>query len=520
VAATAIVRQGPLKDNLEAFKAHQADPDGVVVLARSDSAPGDPATYRVFARDEPTSPGRFLTLGYDQFFALSLHPSEAPLIFPMGLFAVAAHVEVRVQDPIAYLIAAMRDGDDVFAGLRARIARALEGQTERPADALFAELQALGDALERRIAPFEGLQIVRCRFERMEAALAPPAPAHADEEVLAAREATGRAAVGRRYAARRRSGPDEGATFGNVGDISADRAMDPFSPGEQASPLKKRSKPQALVADASAFAPRRFRRETTELVQVLVHRPKDKAQARKAALAADREAIGASADAKLGALAVGTQIEVALDAAGARVKALAGPQRWDGEILTFAFAIEVEAEALGQIVCAARVLADGAQIGVIAFARPVAKGDTWADKPAPVDAKMRRARRVFLSYSGGDREKVAMIADAYARAGVPCFFDRTSLTGGEEWSPRLYKEIERSDLFHLFWSQSAARSEWVAQETRHALKRRRGSFAKRPDITIQMLDGPPWAPHPADLDALNFDDFTRAAIVGYARGAG
>jgi hypothetical protein len=35
-----------------------------------------------------------------------------------------------------------------------------------------------------------------------------------------------------------------------------------------------------------------------------------------------------------------------------------------------------------------------------------------------------------------------------------------------------------------------------------------------------MLDGPPWAPHPPHLDAINFDDFVRAAIVGYARGEG
>jgi hypothetical protein len=52
------------------------------------------------------------------------------------------------------------------------------------------------------------------------------------------------------------------------------------------------------------------------------------------------------------------------------------------------------------------------------------------------------------------------------------------------------------------------------------MNRRRKTGGKRPDITIQMLDGPPWAPHPQSLDALNFDDFARAAIVGYARGDG
>jgi hypothetical protein len=90
------------------------------------------------------------------------------------------------------------------------------------------------------------------------------------------------------------------------------------------------------------------------------------------------------------------------------------------------------------------------------------------------------------------------------------------LKSGEEWKPRLLKEINKSDLFHLCWSRAAASSEWVEKETGHAMKRRRK--AKRPDITIQMLDGPPWAPHPDSLDDLNFDDYARAAIVGYERG--
>jgi hypothetical protein len=125
---------------------------------------------------------------------------------------------------------------------------------------------------------------------------------------------------------------------------------------------------------------------------------------------------------------------------------------------------------------------------------------------------------VFISYSSKDRETVAAIATAYQAAGVEHFFDRTSLKSGEEWSPRLRKEIDRADLFHLCWSRAAAASEWVEKEAEHALTRRRR--AKKPDITVQMLDGPPWAPHPPHLDSINFDDFVRAAIVGYARGDG
>jgi hypothetical protein len=110
--------------------------------------------------------------------------------------------------------------------------------------------------------------------------------------------------------------------------------------------------------------------------------------------------------------------------------------------------------------------------------------------------RLKRHKRVFLSYSSKDRETVSAIATAYEAAGVQHFFDRTSLKSGEEWSPRLRQEIDRADLFHLCWSKSAADSEWVAKEAEHALTRRRRSNGKKPEITVQMLDGPPWAKAP------------------------
>src|SRR5262249_6075110 len=144
-----------------------------------------------------------------------------------------------------------------------------------------------------------------------------------------------------------------------------------------------------------------------------------------------------------------------------------------------------------------------------------------AKKPASGERlKLKRHKRVFLSYSSNDRETVSAIATAYEAAGIAYFWDRSSLKSGEEWSPRLRKEIDRADLFHLCWSKAASTSEWVEKEAEHALTRRRRSNGKQPDITVQMLDGPPWAPHPAALDSINFDDFVRAAIVGYARGEG
>jgi hypothetical protein len=125
---------------------------------------------------------------------------------------------------------------------------------------------------------------------------------------------------------------------------------------------------------------------------------------------------------------------------------------------------------------------------------------------------------VFISYKSEDLERVRPAVQAYRNAGINCFWDRTGLTAGEEYAPRLLKEIEGADIFHLFWSEAASRScKWVEKETCYALELRSKRHKERPVIKLTMVDGPPWPPHPTSLNSLNFDDYDRAAAVGYGR---
>jgi hypothetical protein len=272
------------------------------------------------------------------------------------------------------------------------------------------------------------------------------------------------------------------------------------------------------LADATAFAPRKLRRGTPELVRVAVHQPKDLAAVVKAARKVDRRSDPAPSGMRIGDVPLGSSVGVSLDVRGGACDGALQRRTWTGDPLDFNFSVEADG-SVEQAVFLARVFVDDAQIGVLAFTRRVSGP---AKKAADVGDKVRlkRHKRVFLSYSSEDRATVSAIATAYAAAGVEHFWDRASLKPGEEWSPRLRREIARADLFHLCWSKSAAASEWVEKEAEYALTRRHNSNGKRPDITVQMLDGPPWAPHPRHLDAINFDDFVRAAIVGYARGDG
>jgi hypothetical protein len=271
-------------------------------------------------------------------------------------------------------------------------------------------------------------------------------------------------------------------------------------------------------ADATAFAPKKLRRGTPEIIQIAIHQPKDLKLAIKAAKTLDPRADVAPQGVGIGAIAMGATVGVMLEAHGGACRGELQRRVWMGDPLSFVFSFEANDEAK-QAVLFARVFIDDAQIGALAFRRSIS-GPAKQPASTAEGARLKRYKRVFLSYSSNDREVVSAIATAYQMAGVDHFWDRTSLKSGEEWSPRLRQEIDRADLFHLCWSKSAAGSQWVEKEAEHALKRRKSSNGKQPDITVQMLDGPPWAPHPPALDSINFDDFVRAAIVGYARGDG
>jgi hypothetical protein len=348
-----------------------------------------------------------------------------------------------------------------------------------------------------------------------EGAIAPTSEPEQREESLSANEAFGEAPVEEAPAAP----PPQAA------EPPTPAAPPSAEPPEDWQPkvARRRSDPDAAAAtasapaDATAFAPKKLRRGTPELVRIVVHQPKDLQAVIKAAKQLDPRTDPAPHGMPIGDVALGASISVSLDVRGAACDGVLQRRTWAGEPIDFSFSADAE-DGVKQVVFLARVFVNDAQIGVLAFTRNVS-GPNKKPHGAGDRVRLKRHKRVFLSYSSTDRETVSQIATAYQSAGVDHFWDRASLKSGEEWHPRLRREIDRADLFHVCWSRAAAQSEWVKKETEHALTRRRRHSGK-PDITVQMLDGPPWAPHPPELDAINFDDFVRAAIVGYARGDG
>jgi hypothetical protein len=131
----------------------------------------------------------------------------------------------------------------------------------------------------------------------------------------------------------------------------------------------------------------------------------------------------------------------------------------------------------------------------------------------------KRYRHAFVSYAAADRAEVLKRVQMLARVSIDFFQDLLKLEPGERWERGLYKQIDRSDVFFLFWSTAARNSEWVAKEIDYALRRKGGDELAEPEIVPIMIEGPPPVPPPAVLQHLHFNDPLMYFIQSGARPA-
>ena len=125
-------------------------------------------------------------------------------------------------------------------------------------------------------------------------------------------------------------------------------------------------------------------------------------------------------------------------------------------------------------------------------------GPRWqARRPhrLPPGASRRRVREVgsrpsgeragpytyaFVSYAAEDRKEVLKRVQMLDATRTAFFQDVLSLDPGARWTKELYKRIDKCDLFLLFWSSAAKRSEWVIKEAEYALARQERDPTGRP----------------------------------------
>ena len=292
--------------------------------------------------------------------------------------------------------------------------------------------------------------------------------------------------------------------------------------GATAPPPAVPARPTESDVDVSLFAPKSACRGAEFLVQVFFH-DVDANQADIAALAGETDAAAVrrgltTLDVPL---ALGQRIDIAVDAGDLIVEEPVQSLVWRGRSRSCVFSIRVpEKFAPASANIRIRVLRDAIPIGSIRFAMAIAD-ELERMALAPVGSAASRFNRVFLSYSSHDRAEVLKRAQALRAAGLDFFQDVLSLEPGERWAKSLYSEIDRCDLFLLFWSAAARESEWVLREVQYAMDRRAKSGGA-PEIMPVILEGPPPPVPPPELSDLHFDDQIcyMIAAVEYSRGAG
>jgi hypothetical protein len=248
--------------------------------------------------------------------------------------------------------------------------------------------------------------------------------------------------------------------------------------------------------DCTVFAPPVATAGSTLLVQVFLHTPGQAADA--AALAAEFDPGSARRGFRGLELPLphGALVDIELRVSPGTVQAPAIQRLvWRGRAEAVQFEVHTpEAERaephLISLTGSVIVLRDGVPIGRVGF-RIAVERDATPLPPVPHTDRQRRFRQVFASYASPDRTEVLRRVQVLRAAGIECFQDVLDLEPGERWERELYREIDRADLFLLFWSRAAKHSDWVRREADYALKRQNGDPDAEPEIHPVVIEGPP-----------------------------
>jgi hypothetical protein len=210
-------------------------------------------------------------------------------------------------------------------------------------------------------------------------------------------------------------------------------------------------------------------------------------------------------------LARGTRLAVRLELPDLLVDDPEDVLYWDGEIASATFPVRVPPDARpgahpGRVV----VHAAGLQVLKLHFALEV--GPAAAAPTRIVDARTEHHRTAFASYASADRDEVLARVQGMLKVApdLDVFLDVASLRSGQHWARRILEEVPSRDVFFLFWSEAAHRSEWVEREWRCALERRGIEY-----IDPVPLVSPEQVPPPPELaEHLHFNDW----MLAFARG--
>jgi hypothetical protein len=260
--------------------------------------------------------------------------------------------------------------------------------------------------------------------------------------------------------------------------------------------------------DCSVFAPPKMAVGSEILVQIYLHPPELKDDAEAGAKQFDSDAAWRGFTSLKLSLAEGTLVAVQLDIDGMTVGGEGvGQIRWNNRVTGTSFWVSApEGTKPGKRRGMARLMVNGVPAGKINFIVEVV-ASVEAEVPAePLGDLSHRYKKAFISYASQDRGEVLKRVQTLGALKIDYFQDVLDLDPGDRWEQELYKEIDKCDLFLLFWSSASKGSKWVRKEATYALQRQSDSEDDEPDIIPMLIEGPP-PPKPwPEFNSRHFND--------------
>jgi hypothetical protein len=263
--------------------------------------------------------------------------------------------------------------------------------------------------------------------------------------------------------------------------------------------------------DCTVFAPPSVKRRGRLMVQVFAHRPDQTKEAESFAKEIDEETQRRGFKSLGMSVEHGTKLSIHVHLPGIEFATPIQDLVWEGRPTYVAFDAPVPSDfPIGTAIGRVTVSKMDVPIGSIAFKitiRAYQESQPAHEAMLPAGESVRRYRRAFISYASPDRPEVLKRVQALRIGRIRYFQDMLKLEPGDRWERKLYRHIDKSDLFLLFWSSNAKKSEWVLKEVRYALARKRGDESAPPEIVPVIIEGPP-VPEPVDeLSHLHFNDY-------------
>lgn len=260
----------------------------------------------------------------------------------------------------------------------------------------------------------------------------------------------------------------------------------------------------------SVFSPREASPGDSFLVQVFAHLAAQADQLPALARQSDQGAEARGSKKLDRTVERGTELSITLFMPGFEIDQPSQSFVWDGEINLVPFGVTVpEGRRPGTVVCTVSVCQSTVPIGHIKFVfRVTAPGvPTTPEQAEPAPAgDFVRYRQAFISYASADRAEVLRRVQMLALVKLKYFQDLLDIEPGQQWEPLIYRHIDESDVFFLFWSKAARESGWVEKEVRHALSKKGERVDAPPEIVPVIIEGPPLVPPPPYLADLHFND--------------